>query len=76
MANQRRLWSDMYARLVPELVSEYEGLVKKQKSSKSSGIGIHGNPLLTFLLCYLLPFVLVEHVENNFRSKKIMSVQF
>ncbi|CAN6823266.1 unnamed protein product [Brassica oleracea] len=42
MANQRRLWSDMYARLVPELVSEYEGLVKKQKSSKSSGIGIHG----------------------------------
>ncbi|CAN6830643.1 unnamed protein product [Brassica oleracea var. botrytis] len=42
MANQRRLWSDMYARLLPELVSEYEGLVKKQKSSKSSGIGIHG----------------------------------
>ncbi|WZY91572.1 hypothetical protein YC2023_063901 [Brassica napus] len=45
MANQRKLWSDMYARLVPELVSEYEGLVstkKNQKSSKSSGIGILG----------------------------------
>ncbi|CAH8389825.1 unnamed protein product [Eruca vesicaria subsp. sativa] len=45
MANQRKLWSDMYARLLPELVSEYEGLVsfkKSQKSSKSSGIGILG----------------------------------
>ncbi|KAF2566800.1 hypothetical protein F2Q68_00023828 [Brassica cretica] len=44
MANQRRLWSDMYARLVPELVSEYEGLVslkKNQKSSKS-GVGVLG----------------------------------
>ncbi|KAG2245177.1 hypothetical protein Bca52824_092980 [Brassica carinata] len=46
MGNQRKLWSDMYARLLPELVSEYEGLVslKNQKSSKSnmreSGIGI------------------------------------
>ncbi|KAJ0258377.1 hypothetical protein HA466_0071770 [Hirschfeldia incana] len=41
MANQRKLWSEMYARLLPEVVSEYEGLVslkKSQKSSKSSGI--------------------------------------
>ncbi|XP_018436540.2 uncharacterized protein LOC108808929 isoform X2 [Raphanus sativus] len=43
MGNQRKLWSDMYARLLPELVSEYEGLVSlkkmNQKNSKSSGIG-------------------------------------
>ncbi|KAG2309503.1 hypothetical protein Bca52824_029251 [Brassica carinata] len=39
-ANQKKLWSDVYARLLPELVSEYEGLVcwKIQKS----GIGILG----------------------------------
>ncbi|KAF8045809.1 hypothetical protein N665_4383s0002 [Sinapis alba] len=49
MANQRKLWSDMYARLLPELVTEYEGLVsmKNQRTSKSnmkeSGIGILEN---------------------------------
>ncbi|XP_024003980.1 uncharacterized protein LOC18026444 isoform X2 [Eutrema salsugineum] len=37
-ANQKKLWSDMYARLPPELVTEYEGLVslKNQKTSKSN----------------------------------------
>ncbi|KAL0720323.1 hypothetical protein Bca4012_034922 [Brassica carinata] len=80
MANQRKLWSDMYARLLPELVSEYEGLVslKNQKSSKSnmreSGIGILGNSLLTLLVSYLQHFMLVEHVEDNFRPKKVMSL--
>ncbi|CAN6836007.1 unnamed protein product [Brassica oleracea] len=46
MGNQKKLWSDVYARLLPELVIEYEGLVvslKNQKTSKSnmreSGIG-------------------------------------
>ncbi|KAF2568183.1 hypothetical protein F2Q68_00028290 [Brassica cretica] len=46
MGNQKKLWSDVYARLLPELVNEYEGLVvslKNQKNSKSnmreSGIG-------------------------------------
>ncbi|CAH2058353.1 unnamed protein product [Thlaspi arvense] len=44
IANQKKLWSEMYARLLPELVTEYEGLVslKNQKTSKSSGIGILG----------------------------------
>lgn len=55
-ANQKKLWSDVYARLLPELVNEYEGLVglKNQKTAKSnvreSGIG---NPLLTFLFIIL-----------------------
>lgn len=46
LANQKKLWSDVYARLLPELVNEYEGLVslKNQKTAKSnvreSGIGI------------------------------------
>ncbi|KFK37106.1 hypothetical protein AALP_AA4G213800 [Arabis alpina] len=44
VANQKKLWSEMYARLLPELVSEYEGLVnlKNQKTSKAnlSGNGI------------------------------------
>ncbi|KAF3539532.1 hypothetical protein F2Q69_00023746 [Brassica cretica] len=26
MANQKKLWGDMYAKLLPELVSEYEGI--------------------------------------------------
>ncbi|XP_023639360.1 uncharacterized protein LOC17890377 isoform X2 [Capsella rubella] len=48
IANQKKLWSDMYARLLPELVAEYEGLVclKNHKNSKSnpreSGISILG----------------------------------
>ncbi|KAL0739977.1 hypothetical protein Bca4012_081490 [Brassica carinata] len=48
-ADQKKLWSDVYARLLPELVNEYEGLVcwKIQKTSKSnmreSGIGILEN---------------------------------
>ncbi|KAL0671737.1 hypothetical protein Bca4012_034441 [Brassica carinata] len=74
MGNQKKLWSDVYARLLPELVNEYEGLVvslKNQKTSKSnmreSGIGILGNLLLD-LLTYMLHCVLVEHVEINFRS--------
>ncbi|CAH8385339.1 unnamed protein product [Eruca vesicaria subsp. sativa] len=33
-ANQKKLWSDVYARLLPELVAEYEGLVSL-KTSKS-----------------------------------------
>ncbi|XP_010506079.1 PREDICTED: uncharacterized protein LOC104782760 isoform X1 [Camelina sativa] len=43
IADQKKLWSDMYARLLPELVTEYEGLVylKNYKSSKS-GISILG----------------------------------
>ncbi|KAL1187989.1 hypothetical protein V5N11_007532 [Cardamine amara subsp. amara] len=38
IANQKKLWSDMYTRLLPELVTEYEGLVslKSQKTSKSN----------------------------------------
>ena len=82
MGNQKKLWSDVYARLLPELVNEYEGLVvslKNQKTSKSnmreSGIGILGNLLLD-LLTYMLHCVLVEHVEINFRSKQNMSFQF
>ncbi|KAL0775497.1 hypothetical protein Bca101_040649 [Brassica carinata] len=46
MGNQKKLWCDVYARLLPDLVNEYEGLVvslKNQKNSKSnmreSGIG-------------------------------------
>ncbi|KAJ4904110.1 hypothetical protein Rs2_18061 [Raphanus sativus] len=37
-ANQKKLWSDVYARLLPELVNEYEGLVglKNQKTAKSN----------------------------------------
>jgi survival of motor neuron protein-interacting protein 1 len=31
IANQKKLWSDLYARLLPELVTEYEGL-KNHKS--------------------------------------------
>ncbi|CAA7038150.1 unnamed protein product [Microthlaspi erraticum] len=48
IANQKKLWSDMYATLLPELVNEYEGLasLKNHKTSKSnpreSGIGILG----------------------------------
>ncbi|XP_010517776.1 PREDICTED: uncharacterized protein LOC104793175 [Camelina sativa] len=48
IADQKKLWSDMYARLLPELLTEYEGLVylKNYKSSKSnpreSGISILG----------------------------------
>ncbi|KAL0711187.1 hypothetical protein Bca4012_018165 [Brassica carinata] len=42
----RKLWSDVYAKLLPELVTKYKGLVslKNQKTSKSnlreSGIGL------------------------------------
>ncbi|XP_010508562.1 PREDICTED: uncharacterized protein LOC104785117 [Camelina sativa] len=48
IADQKKLWSDMYAKLLPELATEYEGLVylKNYKSSKSnpreSGISILG----------------------------------
>ncbi|CAN8318042.1 unnamed protein product [Cochlearia groenlandica] len=48
LANQKKLWSEIYARLLPELVTEYEGLVslKNQKTSRSNpretGIGILG----------------------------------
>lgn len=69
IANQKELWSDMYARLQPELVTEYEGLVglKNHRSSKSnlreSGISILGNPPLTLLLSYLLHFVLLPVVS-------------
>uniref|UniRef100_A0A1J3JCF1 Gem-associated protein 2 n=1 Tax=Noccaea caerulescens TaxID=107243 RepID=A0A1J3JCF1_NOCCA len=48
IARQKKLWSDMYATLLPELVNEYEGLasLKNHKISKSSpmdsGIGILG----------------------------------
>ncbi|VVB03126.1 unnamed protein product [Arabis nemorensis] len=54
VANQKKLWSDMYAKLLPELVSEYEGLVslKNQKTSKAnqreSGIGILGTLYLLY----------------------------
>lgn len=60
IARQKKLWSDMYATLLPELVNEYEGLasLKNHKTSKSNpretGIGILGNPPLTLLLSYLL----------------------
>ena len=62
----RKLWSDMYARLLPEMVTEYRGLVSltNQKTSEFQSEGewhryILGNPLLTLLLSYLLLFCFV-----------------
>ncbi|CAL9236628.1 unnamed protein product [Arabidopsis halleri] len=37
IANQKKLWSDLYAKLLPELVTEYEGL---KNHKRESGISI------------------------------------
>ncbi|KAG7570197.1 Gemin2/Brr1 [Arabidopsis thaliana x Arabidopsis arenosa] len=39
IANQKKLWSDLYAKLLPELVTEYEGL---KNHKRESGISILG----------------------------------
>lgn len=60
IANQKKLWSDLYAKLLPELVTEYEGL---KNHRRESGISILGNPPLTLLLSYLLHFLLLPVVS-------------
>lgn len=38
IVNQRKMWSEMYGKLLPEVVTEYESLVcsKNHKTSKSN----------------------------------------
>lgn len=76
IVNQRKLWSEMYGRLLPEVVTEYESLVclKNHKSSKFRGkteneIGNFDNLVDAFLclihciyhLIVLFCLLLVEH---------------
>ncbi|KAG7574639.1 Gemin2/Brr1 [Arabidopsis suecica] len=74
IANQKKLWSDLYAKLLPELVTEYEGLKNHKRESSISILGTkEGMDDLTLEEDYV---VKEENTEDNDDYNSILRPAF